>query len=329
MTRVYACDLDRTLLRDDATLSDFSRRSLGELIENGLRFIVASARNMAAIREILDGLPLRLPVIELNGAAITDFHTGEHLVIHDLDKDLLPELHALAARRGFPPLLVTFDGAGDRIYHGKTGNEETEWYLEGRRAAGDAQLREIEDLTQAFRDRALSMAVAGRGDPLKELADEVVKTFAGRVEIHLFENPYHRGWWWLSIHDRRATKGQALAELLERLGFDPADLTVFGDDSNDVGMFEFAARAVAVENALPCVLELATEVIGPNDADSVARYILQDVAAEREGHGVAAAGGNRRAEAAAHGEVVSTPAAPAPVPSSPAASAPARKGRGP
>ena len=64
MNRVYISDLDGTLLRNDATLSDYSRRSLTKLINDGIKFTVASARNIYSIKEILGDLPLDSWILE-------------------------------------------------------------------------------------------------------------------------------------------------------------------------------------------------------------------------------------------------------------------------
>ncbi|MDE6134546.1 MAG: HAD family hydrolase, partial [Muribaculaceae bacterium] len=62
--------------------------------------------------------------------------------------------------------------------------------------------------------------------------------------------------------------------LKERTGADR--LMVFGDNLNDIPMFEVADVAVAVGNALPEVKAAADVVIEPNYTDSVARYIAAD-----------------------------------------------------
>ena len=53
-------------------------------------------------------------------------------------------------------------------------------------------------------------------------------------------------------------------------------VVAFGDNLNDLPMLAAADLAVAVENALPQVRQAADIVIGPNTADSVARFILSD-----------------------------------------------------
>jgi 5-amino-6-(5-phospho-D-ribitylamino)uracil phosphatase len=77
---LYICDLDGTLLRSDATLSDFARDGLNRLIAAGIGLTLASARGTAGMRSLLAGVRLQLPVIELNGAFISDMQTGRHLV---------------------------------------------------------------------------------------------------------------------------------------------------------------------------------------------------------------------------------------------------------
>ena len=54
-------------------------------------------------------------------------------------------------------------------------------------------------------------------------------------------------------------------------------MTVYGDNLNDLPMFEVADEAVAVANAMPEVIARADRVIGPNSASSVARDMLRQV----------------------------------------------------
>jgi hydroxymethylpyrimidine pyrophosphatase-like HAD family hydrolase len=50
--------------------------------------------------------------------------------------------------------------------------------------------------------------------------------------------------------------------------------TVFGDEVNDIPMFELAGRGVAVDNAILDLKRIAHEIIGPHHSDSVVRYLL-------------------------------------------------------
>ena len=76
--KLYISDLDGTLLKTEGTLSEYSKNSLNDMLKNGLQFTVASARNVGSIRKVLHGVNLTLPVIEINGAFLTNIETGEH-----------------------------------------------------------------------------------------------------------------------------------------------------------------------------------------------------------------------------------------------------------
>ena len=45
--------------------------------------------------------------------------------------------------------------------------------------------------------------------------------------FHLFENMYCPGSWWLTLHDRRASKDRAIRSLMEHCGLTGCPLTVF------------------------------------------------------------------------------------------------------
>jgi hypothetical protein len=72
-----------------------------------------------------------------------------------------------------------------------------------------------------------------------------------------------------------ADKGIGLRWLCAHLGIAAADVLVFGDEVNDLPMFEFAGRRVAVANAGPLVQAAADELTASNADDGVALFIEQ------------------------------------------------------
>lgn len=78
MSHLYVSDLDGTLLSNNGTLSNNSRAALQQLLSDGVAFSVASARSVVSIKPILSGIRLSLPVIEFNGAFLSDLDSGRH-----------------------------------------------------------------------------------------------------------------------------------------------------------------------------------------------------------------------------------------------------------
>lgn len=272
----YVTDLDGTLLQNDGTLSAFARENLTRLLEAGTAFTVASARSSVSIRETLGELPLRLPVIEINGAFVTDYATMEHLVVNDIDKSVLEALYAEVLAAGCVCFVSTFNGTEDCLYHPEIVNEGIGFYYDNRYFCKDKRLRPLLGAETPFEDAVVALTVIERVDTLVPLARRIKERFGKALITHLFENIYSPGWWWLTIHDRRACKSIAIQEIAERRGLSLERLTVFGDSANDLGMFRMAPRAVAVENAISALRAEAGEIIGPNHQDAVVRYILAD-----------------------------------------------------
>lgn len=275
MKTLYVSDLDGTLLRDDAALSDWSYQVLSELLADGLPFTVASARSVVSIRKMLAGLALPLPVIEFNGAFLSDLETGRHVLTRPLDPGMVELLIDEIQELGHSPFVSTFEGNRDRLYCGPVRNEGMNWYVKDRREHQDDRLTMVDDVRLGKHDDVVCLTVIGDRCEMRKLDDKVRSQRAESLQTHCMENRYSTGWHWLTIHDRRATKHEAAKELMSRYGLGAAELVVFGDNVNDEGLFKIADRAIAVANATTAIKRLADEVIGSNNEDSVVRY-LQD-----------------------------------------------------
>jgi hydroxymethylpyrimidine pyrophosphatase-like HAD family hydrolase len=225
------------------------------------------------MRGALGGLQLALPVIEFNGAFLSDFRSGRHEIVNAIEPGIAADAFALLRRSSFTPFVSTFDGQIDRVYYTGVTNPGERFYLDDRRAHQDPRLRETANLAEALHEQVVCLTVIGEAAPLEALELDARARYGDAVEIHFFENAYSPGWYWLTIHDRRATKDQAIRLLGERYGLSDRRLVVFGDHLNDVKMFRAAHHAVAVANAHPETKRHATQVIGPNEEDSVVRFI--------------------------------------------------------
>ena len=77
----------------------------------------------------------------------------------------------------------------------------------------------------------------------------------------------------IEISRAGVSKGGIIDELARGWGIDPADAIAFGDMPNDLEMFRWAGRSVAMDNAEPEVKLAATEVGVHHDKDAVAEVL--------------------------------------------------------
>jgi 5-amino-6-(5-phospho-D-ribitylamino)uracil phosphatase len=273
MATLYVTDLDGTLIRDDLSLSDWARGRLVSLLEEGAHITIATARSIVSLSVILGDIPFRLPVVEFNGAFLTDYRTKVHYVVRSIDREIVPALHQMVVGAGSQPFLSAFDGTRDMLFSKGATNAGQEAYLQERLAFRDGRLREVSALEEAFAHEVVCFTLIDREDILQSLSARIGSAFGGRLVCTLYAYRYFPGWYFLSVHDARATKDQGIRTLIEMHDLQGSDLVVFGDDVNDMGMFRIATRALATSNARPELKRMAHEVIGTNGEDSVVRWI--------------------------------------------------------
>lgn len=273
--QLFVSDLDGTLAGPRARLSTFTRRHLRDLLRAGLSFTVASARSIHSLGPLLQGLPITLPVAELNGAFITDLKTQQAVSCHSLAPQVADAVIRQALEADLPPFVSTFAGGQQRLYPPLSlVSAGLAWYEASRRDARDPRLRAATD-PRALLDQAItSLTLIGARPRLASLALGIESQFPGQTQMLLTENQHQRGWYWLTLQSCQASKAHALRAIAAGAGVCLKETTVFGDEVNDIPMFAVAGRGVAVENATAELKRMAHEVIGPHHEDSVIRYLL-------------------------------------------------------
>jgi 5-amino-6-(5-phospho-D-ribitylamino)uracil phosphatase len=272
---LFISDLDGTLLYDDSSLSPYSRQGLENLLEAGVAFSVATARSIPSTRLALGELGLSLPIVCSNGAYISDLKSGEHRHINSHPKPTDTDLLDYVLGKSFHPFLGTFDGVQDHLYLGEIPNEGMAWYKRDREKARDKRLKAGVDVRMGLKDHVISLNVIDRKGPILELAVGIEEEFPGDFCIYTYEDWYDQSWLWLSVYHKKATKGEAIKTLLSELNLSLQDLTVFGDNLNDLSMFKLSPKAIAVGNARAEVKQLAHEIIETNKTDAVVKYIAK------------------------------------------------------
>lgn len=266
-------DLDGTLLRNDATLSDFARKSIGAMLDGGLPFTIATARSITSTKEILGDIDFRLPVICSNGGAIYSYGDKRPIHIEFIPGHTVGRvIDELKGRKDTAFVSCVIDGR-ERMFYDDIANEGMLWYYLDRQRAGDKRMERINDLRDCAHLPVTTITFMNHFYHLEATRKYYDKNFRGDLKTNFFENKYSPGWYWMSIHSPRSTKANAISRLMDVCGLKGRKLLVFGDENNDLPMFELADHPVAVGNALDPVKRAAREVISTNEEDAVVRYL--------------------------------------------------------
>lgn len=275
--RLYITDLDGTLLDERGTLRPRSRELLVEAIEEGAHFGVASARGIPSILKLLEGIPLRLPVIAKNGAVLGDAATGKVIAAQTFDRSLVNPVFNALQRYFQSPIVHTVADHEEAVYVGPHRPPALQWYVEGRKKARDGRVHEVEDLKCHLKEGVVGFMMFDDLAKVQECAAALRSEFGSAVAIISQPETYRPEFGFLTVQSTHATKGGGIGLLYKH--FEPLanmHLTVFGDEANDHELYDVAHRKIAPRNAIEAIRHRADLVIGRNVEDAVAEFIWNE-----------------------------------------------------
>jgi Cof subfamily protein (haloacid dehalogenase superfamily) len=271
---LYISDLDGTLLSSSGNISTESIQRLNHLIDRGLKFTIATARNYDSAHPILKGLNLKIPAILFNGVYLTEFNTGQNVFLADfITHEVVREMLMLVKPRDLHPFIYSYFSNGEkhRVYYREAANPGAEAYLAS--LDGDKRLRKVNNFNFANGEKVSGFLLIDKKKALKQTYQELKKKFPQEISLYFAEDVSNKGYYWLQAYHREANKAHMIKILAQYLKLPMKDVVVFGDYMNDLGMFNIAGRAIAVSNAIPEVKRAAHEIIGSNDTGSVIDYL--------------------------------------------------------
>lgn len=266
---IYITDLDHTFLRTDQSVSDFSTQVWNAKSKNAI-LSVATARSFQKTHDFLDKLHLDAPMILLDGTMIVS--PDKKLIdIKTVNKALGDAIINEGAKFNIYPFVIALKDMklNEAFLFPTTLNIHQHGVLENYR--NDPRMIECQNIRAM--DMNLKLVYFGDFATLKPLTIHLEKTFGKELEYKLSPEKYSDGYFLTILHPE-GDKAHALQKVMDHLKRDPADVTVFGDSINDIGMFKLAGTSVAVSNALDEVKAVA-DIILPhsNDEDGVAKYL--------------------------------------------------------
>ncbi|MCL2559914.1 MAG: Cof-type HAD-IIB family hydrolase [Turicibacter sp.] len=252
--KLIVTDLDETLLTTDKKITERTIETIEKCRAKGIKFVPATAR---AIR-ILEKLALTKglsydALITLNGSRA--YLDGE-LIYH---KGMTPAERDAA----IPPIRKTFPGFGLSVdIHGISyaDHDLSQWEDDF------VWTTDFTDLPDEIADRMI-MHLQDQANLSKLEAVLPDYLYAHLVEGTPLTRILHKG----------VSKAHAIKHVCDMWGIKPEEIVVFGDDHNDIQMFEFAGHAVAVANAVDELKAIATDTTLDNNHDGVAVWLEKHV----------------------------------------------------
>ncbi len=265
----FISDLDGTLLNSKAELSDFTRNALNRLInEKDMHFTVATARTYASTGKILKGLSLKYPIILMNGVLIYDTQAGKYVVVNKLDQDIKMHIISEIRKYGLSAFMYVISENQMLTYYEQLANIQMKNFYNERRQKYYKSFEQTDDFCGVQYD-VIYFTLIDEKDRLAPLYNSL-KDCKG-ISMTYYDDVYSEDMWYLEIFSHKASKRNGINYLRKKYGFDR--ITAFGDNTNDLPMFEASDISIAVSNANQTVLSQCDRMIASNAEDGVAKYL--------------------------------------------------------
>lgn len=284
MIKLFASDLDGTLLNALHMVDPTIRRALHEVTASGAHFAMATGRTMRTPQDYgFTGVDAES--VCCNGAIVLD-RTGKVIHHSAVDPTFIEEL-----LRAFPAPRACFEFVGlEQTFVSGTPDDLQAGYR------GDGIARKIMMTGMRARRRQMSRGWAF-SQPASEICRyEICKVNARTAdeglerELHAFlgehadtvvNTPFNPVMF--EITDARVNKGEAVAWLAGYLGIRPDEVAVYGDGGNDIAMLERFEHAYATSNASDAAKRAAGpgHVIGSCAFHAVPKHMVRIVRGQR------------------------------------------------
>lgn len=283
--QVIAMDMDGTLLRSDNTISERTKKALIDAQKQGIRLVLASGRSYRKL--IQYALELEMDtyggyLIEVNGTALYNVLTQERIVKHQLYHEQLVEIFdtllpyeveiigiADDALYDYIPNSMMEDKRAYRKLHKMS--EDHPWTAGAFDFICDNRVGYPKQYTiqkgSEFPTSLNKISIAHHASVLQTKIPAIRQALSDRYWLGLTSPG------WLEIMKKGVTKGSSIQDLVATLNIPIENVMAFGDGENDIEMLECVGYGVAMENALPNVLEKAQYICADHNHDGIAQTI--------------------------------------------------------
>ncbi|PNV82542.1 MAG: haloacid dehalogenase [Sulfurimonas sp.] len=269
MKNAYITDLDHTFLRTDLSVSPFTKEIWNGFSSDSV-LSIATARTYKKTAQFLKDVYVNAPMILLDGALIA---TMEKKIIDTkfIDKEVGDAVVDEGAKFGIYPFILSLadKNLSEAFSYSTVLNAyQTKILKNYKKDEHHHQEKNLRAMSDNFK-----IVYFGEEELLRRVASHLKGVFRDRLKYILAPEAYV-GCYFLTLLHKDADKSHGIRSVSEAIDFDLKRLSVFGDNFNDIGMFELAGTSIAVANAQEGVKKAAKIVLPhTNDEDAVANYL--------------------------------------------------------
>lgn len=258
--KMIAIDMDDTLLRDDNTISAYTRQVLQKAMVRGLRIVIATGRMFQAARPAGKQIGLGdVPMVCYTGSLTGLCESGKVLRNVTIDLPLALEILDTVRAHGWQAQTYIDDELYVPYRNQNVADYEKQCGVKAH-VLGDAFYTPVKAPTKI-------LVVEHDAAVMKEIEETLRERFGSLVN-QVKSKPY-----FFEMNHPTCSKGNALRALADEWGISYEEIMTFGNGNNDISMLSMTPWGFAVANATAEAKKAAAHETDSNNEDGVAKAI--------------------------------------------------------
>jgi Cof subfamily protein (haloacid dehalogenase superfamily) len=264
--KMLVCDIDGTLLNSQSKLTERTKETLKRAAEKGIHITLATGRRLDNAVPIAEELGIDVPLILANGTVIVDALNKQTLLHKPLPNEVVRRILPLLKQTGIWTRLYRHSFEGIETYYDRHPEIPEAWLF----TSEDPKRGQHLDYTHDTLDfDPVNIVVLDTEEKVIPVIEELRKELLN-LPFNLLVHHDFPGYLLLEVMHHECSKASGIVFLADRLGIQPEEIVVVGDNVNDLEMVEYAGLGVAMGNAVQELKEIADEIAPTNDEDGVA-----------------------------------------------------------
>lgn len=269
--RLYISDLDGTLLNNKAEVSDFTVETVNSLIEKGMYFTFATARSVYSAKPITSGLNINVPYILMNGVSIYNPPDDKYIKNEYINPETSAEIISVFRENNLNCFMYKIHDNVLTAYFTEMDSYAMNSFAEVRKNNYKKPFVQCENLADHADGETVYFTVTGEYERLLPVRNGIAEI---KGVNHAFYSDTYTDKYYLEIFSENASKANGIKYLREKYSFD--EIVCFGDNLNDITMFEESDIRIAVGNAVNELKKSADFVVLSNENDGVAKWLAEN-----------------------------------------------------
>lgn len=269
--KLFAFDVDGTILNDEKKVLESTKKSIEKLINNNHEVILCTGRHYTNVLKLAKELHIPNYIITSGGSALFDIKLGKLNVSNNyLDKNDIDIAINLAKK--YKRELIWNNGEEIyRVYFGENpikNIEEKKYFYSGSHENPEYDI--WDDVKSKVYKNVVQITFKAESKTIEKEFEKTKKIVSKNCVL------YHASNFYIDFFHKSIGKYNSIIDLAKKLKINEIDIFVFGDSGNDTEMISKFENGVAMGNAPDYIKKKAKYIIGSNNKDSIHDFLLDN-----------------------------------------------------